>query len=97
MIFYRADKGHARRNSWRVSETTLHATDLVFGIIGGLLAQGLYGHKTAKKSFVAITGVIAAGHVALLLAAGSGVPRPQDLAHMEALILHLFDDDVPGP
>lgn len=97
MALYRADKGFARNNSWRVSEATLHATDLIFGIIGGLLAQGLYGHKTAKPGFVAITGVIVVGHVALLLAVGSGVPRPQDLQHLGLLVEHLFDAVAPGP
>lgn len=78
LVLYRSDKVNARADGWRVSETTLHATDLIFGIIGGLLAQGLYGHKTAKPGYRAITWVIAAGHAVLLASAGFGV-RIDDL------------------
>ena len=40
----------------------LHGTDLAFGIIGGLLAQQIFRHKTAKRGFAAITYVVAAVH-----------------------------------
>jgi len=66
----------------------------VFGIIGGLLAQGVYGHKTAKSGYVLITGVIAAGHAALLVAAGLGVPSPESLVN---LAIHMLESRDPGP
>jgi uncharacterized membrane protein YsdA (DUF1294 family)/cold shock CspA family protein len=97
LLFYRADKNRARTNTWRVSETTLRANDLVFGIIGGLLAQGLYGHKTAKTSYAVITGVIVAGHAALLLAAGTGMPRPEDIAWIADMAAYLLRAGAPMP
>lgn len=50
---YVFDKAAALRQGWRTSEQTLHALDVVGGWPGGLLAQQLLRHKTAKPSFVA--------------------------------------------
>lgn len=60
-LYYR-DKQSAEAGEWRTSEDMLHGIDLAFGIIGGLLAQQLFRHKTAKRGFAAITYVIAAVH-----------------------------------
>lgn len=79
LLLYRSDKINSRKNAWRVPETTLHATDLAFGIIGGLLGQAIFGHKTAKRSFTAATAVIAAGHAALLISAGLGEPSEAEI------------------
>jgi uncharacterized membrane protein YsdA (DUF1294 family)/cold shock CspA family protein len=85
MVLYGSDKVNARADRWRVPETTLHATDLIFGIIGGLLAQGLYGHKTAKQGYRAITWAIAAGHAVLLISAGFGVRIASVIAELKTL------------
>jgi uncharacterized membrane protein YsdA (DUF1294 family) len=79
LLLYRSDKINSRKDAWRVPETTLHATDLAFGIIGGLLGQAIFGHKTAKRSFTAATAVIAAGHAALLISAGLGEPSEAEI------------------
>ena len=87
VTLYRTDKRQARADGWRVPESTLHATDLIFGVIGGLLAQGALGHKTSKEGYLSLTMLFAAGHAALLLAAGFGV-TVADILHAAGL---------PGP
>lgn len=62
-LLYRFDKLYALNGSYRVSEHNLHAADLAFGIIGGLLAQEVYRHKTVKPRFVATTWAIALAHM----------------------------------
>lgn len=67
-ITYGWDKRMSVRGSWRISEITLHVTDFLFGIVGGLLAQQTFSHKTRKTSFFVVTYVIFALHTAALLA-----------------------------
>jgi len=69
---YRADKLAAIAGVWRTSEYQLHGLDLAFGIIGGLLAQHIYRHKTSKPMFRIITWAIAALHMVLLALVLSG-------------------------
>lgn len=61
-LFYRFDKLYALNGQYRVSEANLHLVDLAFGIVGGLIAQEVYRHKTIKPRFVATTWVIAILH-----------------------------------
>ncbi|MEO8136771.1 MAG: cold shock and DUF1294 domain-containing protein [Betaproteobacteria bacterium] len=63
---YWIDKRAANAKISRTPESTLHTIDLVFGVIGGLLAQHILRHKTFKKGYVFETGVIAAIHSLLL-------------------------------
>jgi uncharacterized membrane protein YsdA (DUF1294 family) len=70
-LYYR-DKQSAEAGEWRTSEATLHGFDLAFGIIGGLLAQQMFRHKTAKLGFAAMTYVIAAVHALWLAGFVSG-------------------------
>ena len=70
-LYYR-DKQSAEAGEWRTSEDMLHGIDLAFGIIGGLFAQQLFRHKTAKTGFAAITYVIAAVHGLWLIGLVSG-------------------------
>lgn len=51
LIFYVSDKAAAQRNRWRTPESTLHMIALLGGWPGALLAQGLFNHKTSKRSF----------------------------------------------
>ncbi len=67
IIAYWGDKHAAEAGNWRTSEKRLHAIDLLGGIVGGLLAQALLRHKTAKAGFATVTYAIAALHVAGLL------------------------------
>lgn len=70
---YWRDKRAAEAGKQRVRENTLHLGDLVFGIVGGLLAQAVLRHKTAKPDYASITGIIAALHIAGLALLITGV------------------------
>lgn len=50
-IVYGIDKSSAKRNTWRVSETTLHFLSLLGGWPGALLGQKAFRHKTKKRGF----------------------------------------------
>lgn len=69
---YYSDKQSAQAGEWRTSEAMLHGLDLALGIIGGLLAQQLFRHKTAKPGFAAVTYLIAAVHALWLAGIVSG-------------------------
>ena len=60
---YDADKHSAETGGWRTSEATLLGVDLIGGIIGGLIAQGLLRHKSRKPSYVATALVLSAVHL----------------------------------
>jgi uncharacterized membrane protein YsdA (DUF1294 family)/cold shock CspA family protein len=53
-LAYVFDKAAAGRGGWRTAEKTLHLLDVAGGWPGGLLAQQLMRHKTAKPAFVAV-------------------------------------------
>jgi len=75
---YAFDKRAALAGRWRVAEATLHLVDFAGGIIGGLLAQAMFHHKTAKRGFALWTGTIAMLHLGFLGLVGAGtlvVPR----------------------
>ncbi|TVQ59801.1 MAG: DUF1294 domain-containing protein [Phycisphaerales bacterium] len=61
---YGVDKRRASNRAWRTSERALHTIDLLGGVLGGLIAQRVWNHKRRKRTFVAITWVIAALHAA---------------------------------
>ena len=73
VYLYARDKRAARDGTWRVPETQLIAIDLLFGVIGGLLAQHRYAHKRSKISFQARSFVVVGLHALLLAGLGSGV------------------------
>jgi uncharacterized membrane protein YsdA (DUF1294 family)/cold shock CspA family protein len=84
-LSYRRDKRSAEAGSWRTSEARLLAADLCLGIVGGLVAQALFRHKTRKPRFVLVTIFIATAHAlwlasfALDLIAFSQLTAPFDL------------------
>ena len=51
LVMYWIDKRAAHANAWRTSENGLHLADVLGGWPGGLIAQGLFRHKTKKTSF----------------------------------------------
>jgi uncharacterized membrane protein YsdA (DUF1294 family) len=76
---YGKDKLAARKDSWRISENTLHWISLLGGWPGAILAQRLFNHKTSKQSFRIffwITVVINTGLIAWTFTASGG-----DLLH----------------
>ncbi len=50
-IAYGIDKRAAVKKAWRVPENDLHMLEFLGGWIGAFLAQKIFRHKTAKKSF----------------------------------------------
>lgn len=72
-LLYRFDKLYAISGKYRVSENNLHTVDLCFGIIGGLVAQEIYRHKTVKPAFVAGTWSIALLHTLVLAVIAFGL------------------------
>ncbi|MBI1360728.1 MAG: DUF1294 domain-containing protein [Alphaproteobacteria bacterium] len=77
--FYRDDKQAANARRSRTPERKLHILDLCFGIIGGLLAQHLFRHKTYKPGYVFVTGLITALHILVLGLILLGVLAPNSL------------------
>lgn len=73
LYLYQTDKQAAAERRWRIREVSLNMADLAFGIIGGLIAQHLFNHKTGKPGFVIITGLIAGLHLAILTAVIAGL------------------------
>lgn len=70
---YRGDKRAAESGGWRTSERTLLGLDLAGGIAGGLLAQQMLRHKTAKPGFVVATVLVAGLHLGVLLGVLIGI------------------------
>ncbi len=70
---YRADKAFAENGRRRISEAFLLGADLVGGIIGGLMAQAIFRHKTRKPDFVAATLLLSAVHAIWLGGLASGL------------------------
>ena len=73
IYLYGRDKQAAIAGLWRVSEAHLLTIDLLGGVIGGLLAQQRYWHKTSKQRYqVRVFGIVVL-HAGLLAALGSGL------------------------
>ncbi|WDM57386.1 DUF1294 domain-containing protein [Pseudomonas sp. NEEL19] len=51
VMLYWQDKHQARQQGWRTPEKVLHASELLGGWPGALLAQQLFRHKTRKLSY----------------------------------------------
>jgi uncharacterized membrane protein YsdA (DUF1294 family) len=62
-VAYGRDKRLAESGRWRISEATLLGLDFCFGLLGGLLGQQLFRHKTRKRGYVATTVLISAIHL----------------------------------
>jgi uncharacterized membrane protein YsdA (DUF1294 family) len=83
-LLYVVDKRAAQAGAWRISEATLHLVDFCCGIIGGLLAQQMLRHKTAKPGYRLTTWIIVAIHGAVLAAIAVGLINASLLAGLAA-------------
>ena len=50
-VLFGVDKGKAKRNKWRISESALIACALLMGGIGAFLGMKLFRHKTKHLKF----------------------------------------------
>ena len=82
LVLYYDDKRRSEAGGWRTSEVRLHSIDLVFGIIGGLLAQQIFRHKTAKQEFALTSYLIAFLHALVLIGLLSGRLSLADLSSL---------------
>jgi uncharacterized membrane protein YsdA (DUF1294 family) len=62
-LLYRIDKNRARRDQWRIAETTLHLCEFFGGWVGALLAQQWLRHKNQKLSFQVVFWLIVCSHL----------------------------------
>lgn len=65
-VVYALDKSAARRNEWRVRESTLHLLALLCGWPGALAGQRLLRHKSSKTSFLVVFWITLVLHLAAL-------------------------------
>ena len=78
-FLYWWDKQRAIAGQWRIAETTLQLVDLVGGVIGGLMAQVAWRHKTAKPDFGVATVMVIFVDVCVLIALDLGEVPVQTL------------------
>jgi uncharacterized membrane protein YsdA (DUF1294 family) len=71
---YGFDKHRASEAGRRIPERTLHGVDLLFGILGGLLGQAVFRHKTQKQSFWLVSLAIGGLHAVMLLLIALALP-----------------------
>lgn len=64
LLLYWQDKQQARAQAWRTPEKVLHASELLGGWPGALLAQQLFRHKTRKVSYQLVCWAIVLLHQA---------------------------------
>ena len=65
-LAYWQDKDAARRDEWRIAESTLHFWSFAGGWAGAWFAQSLLRHKTRKAAFLGVYWFSVAAHCALL-------------------------------
>ena len=51
-LFMLIDKKRAKKNEWRISESTLFGVALLGGSIGAIIGMYLFRHKTKKMQFI---------------------------------------------
>lgn len=87
---YANDKRFAESGQWRISEATLLGLDLCFGIVGGLLGQEVFRHKTRKESYVGTTMFLVGVHVLWLLGFATGFIRVEELSGLVTELVSAF-------
>lgn len=68
-VVFAWDKRRAKKNRWRVSERTLHTLELLGGWPGAWLAMRWLRHKSSKKTYRRVWGLIVLLHAAVVIAA----------------------------
>ncbi|MBJ7577246.1 DUF1294 domain-containing protein [Devosia sp. MC532] len=76
LVLYAIDKSSARGGRRRIRELHLLFADTAFGILGGLLGQQLFRHKTQKQLFVVSALALTAFHLLVIFAVIEMTPGP---------------------
>lgn len=76
---YGSDKAAAEAKRWRTSEARLLAADLFCGVIGGLLAQEAFRHKTRKPTFIFATAIVGSVHALWLTGLATGLISAEEM------------------
>lgn len=66
LVVYAWDKRRAKRGGSRVSERTLHTLELLGGWPGAWVAQRWFRHKSRKRSYRLVFGLIVLLHAAAI-------------------------------
>ncbi len=53
-LLFGIDKNKAKKNDWRIKESTLFKMAIIGGSIGALIGMKVFRHKTKKASFIFI-------------------------------------------
>lgn len=61
------DKNRAKKNKWRVSESTLYLLSFFGGGIGGFLGMFHFHHKTKKPAFYLLFGIAVILHFTFIV------------------------------
>ncbi|MBJ6987050.1 MULTISPECIES: DUF1294 domain-containing protein [unclassified Devosia] len=76
LVLYAIDKSSARGGRRRIRELHLLFADTAFGILGGLLGQQLFRHKTQKQLFAVSALALTAFHLLVIFAVIEMTPGP---------------------
>jgi uncharacterized membrane protein YsdA (DUF1294 family) len=63
LTVYGWDKHRAKKEQWRIAETTLHLLEFCGGWPGALIAQRLFRHKNRKIAFQVVFWLIVLAHL----------------------------------
>ena len=66
-VIYKADKVRAKKNKWRIKESTLLGFGFFGGALGALTAMKMFRHKTKHWYFWAINLIGLILHISLLI------------------------------
>ncbi len=69
------DKLKARKNAWRISETTLMTVAAIGGSLGAYMGMKLFRHKTRKPKFSIGLPLLLAAHIMLCVGLLIGVSQ----------------------
>ena len=67
-VLYASDKAKAKKNAWRIKESTLIASGFLMGGIGAMVAMSVLRHKTQHLSFKILVPLSALFNIAVVAA-----------------------------
>lgn len=67
LILYVSDKSKAKKNQWRIRESTLLSAGFFGGALGAIIGMKYFRHKTKHKNFWAVNIIGLIWQTALLI------------------------------